>query len=292
MSKQKTGLFRKEAVENASARTEANIVTHAVGLKFSLFTLALVICAALFAVWLIFGEVYETVSVNGIIWSDKDYGSVYTEYGGKVSKVTAERGSRVKTGDIIAIIPQEDILGEIEKQSSENLENLYDEYDKRSVVRSATDGIVTYMVSENAYVHPGDKIAEITPYDESGNNMTLTAFIPSDEGGLVSLGADVQVMLNFAPREKYGYINAYVSEISQYPVNGEYIRENMSELYMPSIEERNSYIRLEITLLADAETASRLKWSSPAGEGIDAPMGTVCTADIIVEKHHPYQWPF
>ncbi len=292
MSMRKTELFRKESLENASARSETKIVTHAVGLKYALFTAALAVCAALFAIWLVFGEVYETVSVQGVIWPSEDYGSVYAEYGGKVSKVTVSRGAKVKNGDIIAVIPQDDILGEIEGKAAEERSALYDEYDKRSVIRAETDGIVTYIVNENEYVARGDKIADITPYDESGNNMTLTAFIPADKGGLVSLGADVQVMLDFAPREKYGYINAYVSEISQYPMNGEYIKENMSDLYLPSIEERNSYLQLEITLLADALTASGLKWSSPVGEDIDAPMGTVCTADIIVEKHRPYQWSF
>ena len=141
-------------------------------------------------------------------------------------------------------------------------------------------------------MNSGEVIAEITPYDENGNNMTLAAFIPSDKGGAVSLGMEVQVMPDFAPRKKYGYINAYVSGISQYPVKGGYIKENMGNLYLPSMDEENNYLQLEITLLADAGSASRLKWSAEAGKSVAAPMGTVCAADIIIDKHRPFRWPF
>ena len=292
MNEKKTNLFRQEALENNSERTGKGVALRAVGLKFALFTAALAVCAALFALWLIMGEVYETLSVDGIIWPSESGGEIYAEYGGSVSKVTVSRGARVKAGDILAVIPQEDILSDIESGAVEADAKLYGEYDRRSVIRSKTNGIVTYIADENTYVKAGEKIAEITPYDESGNNMTLIAFIPSDKGGLLSLGADAQVMPDFAPREKYGYINAYVSDIAQYPVKGEYIKENLGNLFLPSINEENNYLEVEITMLADAETLSHLKWSRPAGGDISAPMGTICTADIVIDKHHPYQWPF
>lgn len=285
-------LFRKEAVGNISAHAEKLTAARAVGIRYVLFGAALLICAAMFSVWLIFGEVYETVSVSGIIWPTESGGAVYAEYDGVLSKITVSRGSKVNLGDILAVIPREDILRQIEAQTSGDSAALRAEYAKTSIIRSAVDGIVTYIADENTYVRKGEMIAQITPYDENGNNMTLTAFIPSDKGELVSPGMDVQVMPDFAPREKYGYINAYVSEISRYPVKGNYIKENMSEMYLPSIEEENNYFQLEITLLANADSASRLKWSTDAGSDIAAPMGTVCTADIITAKHRPFRWPF
>ena len=286
-------LFRKEAVENASVRTDKASAARAVGVKYTLFAAALALCAAIFTVWLLFGEIYETVSVDGIIWPNGSDDTVYSERSGTVSKTTGSRGSSVKAGDILAVIPQESILEKIRKRSSDaELAALREEYDKYSFIRSDVDGIVTYIADENAYVGTGEKIAVITPYSESGNNMKLTAFIPSGKGELVSLGMEAQVMPEFTPREKYGYINAYVSGISQYPIKGEYIKNNMSNLYMPSLEEGNNYLQLEITLLADASTASRLKWSNSVGASIDAPMGTVCKADIVIDKRPPFRWPF
>ena len=290
-------LFRKEALENFSTNSGLTKGVRAVSIRMTVFVILLVICAAVFSFWLFFGTIYETVSVNGIVWSTKSGGAVYTEAGGIVSKVVASSGNTVKAGDIIAVIVQENILSEIEAKkmsgiSDEELQKLYDEYDKNSIIRSNIDGIVTHIAGEKSYISEGGKIAEIVPYDESGNNRTLTSFIPAKNGGLIELGMEVQVMPDFAPRDEYGYIKAYISEISSYPVTGRYIMDNRSELFLSTLDERESYLQIEITLMPDATAQSRLKWSNPRSSDIDAPMGTMCAADIITRKCHPYEWLF
>ena len=253
------------------------------------------LCAASFAFWLFFGTIYETVTVNGAIWPAKNNGDVYTVYGGTLSKAVVSEGDTVKAGDVLAVIPQEDILAAIEAGrqngiSEAELQGLYDEYDRRSMIRSAVDGAVTYIADENAYMAEGARVASVVPYDESGNNRTLTAFIPSDSSGFVTLGMEVQVMPDFAPRDEYGYIRAYISEISSYPVTGQSVRETSGELLAGPLDDTGSYVRIEITLIPDMTAQSGLKWSDPSSGSIDVAMGTVCTADIVVEECRPYEW--
>lgn len=290
-------LFRKEALESFSSNSGMNKGVRAVSIKAAVFTMLLAICAAAFAVWLVFGTVYETVSVRGIIWPAENNGGVYAKAGGVITKTVVSSGDAVKTGDILAVIPQEDILVKIKNGkergiSDAELNILYDEYDRLSVVRSSIDGIVTSIVDENVCINKGDKIAAVVPYSESGNNKTLTAFIPSDKGGLVTLGMEAQVMPDFAPREKYGYIKAYISGISAYPVTGQSIKDTNGELFLPEHDERESYLRLEITLIPDANAESRLKWSNPNSGSTDVAMGTVCGTDIVIKKCRPYEWLF
>lgn len=290
-------LFRKEALESFSSNSGIDKGVRAVSIKTAVFVTLLVICTAVFAIWLFFGTIYETVSVEGIIRSSQNNGEVYAEAGGIVSKAVVAKGDTVKVGDILAVIPNQDILSEIEAGKSggisdKELSDLYDKYNKYSVICSNIDGIVTYIADENSYIAVGGKVATVVPYDEIGNNRTLTAFIPSDKGGLVTLGMDAQVMPNFASREEYGYIKAYVSGISSYPVTGDSIKNTDSELFLSTLDERESYLQLEITLLPDAEAQSHLKWSNPSSGDIDAPLGTICEADIVIRECRPYEWLF
>lgn len=290
-------LFRKEALESISSTSGMNHGVRAVRIRAVVFVVLLALCTAIFSCWLFFGTIYDTLSVGGIIWPAQNNGTVYAVYGGTISKTVVSRGSAVKAGDILAVIPQEDILAELTEKrqtgiSDAALQQLYDEYDRRSIIRSSIDGIVTYIVDENSYVFGGDRIAAIVPYSEAGNNKTLTAFIPADKSGLLSLGMEAQVMPDFAPREEYGYINAYVSNISAYPVTGRSIEAADNTLFITGLNPEESYLQIEITLVPDMSAQSGLKWSNPKSGNIDAAMGTICTADIVIEKCRPYAWLF
>lgn len=290
-------LFRKEAMESFSSNSEMGKGVRAVSIKTVVFAGLLIICTAVFAIWLTCGTIYETVSVNGVIWPAENNGTVYAVSSGVVSVVTVSEGGMVSAGDLLAIIPQEDILSQIEEGKANGmedaeLEKLYHEYDKYSMIRSNIAGIVTYVADENSYLWEGGIAAAVVPYDESGNNLTLTAFVPSDTSGLVALGMEAQVMPDFAPREEYGYIKAYISGISSYPVTGESIKDTNSELFLSSLDERESYLQIEITLIPDAEAASHLKWSNPKSGSTNVAMGTVCTVDIITTECRPYEWLF
>ena len=59
------------------------------------------------------------------------------------------------------------------------------------MIRSAVDRAVTYIADENAYMAEGARVASVVPYDESWNTRTLTALIPSDSSGFVTLGMEV-----------------------------------------------------------------------------------------------------
>ena len=212
-------LFRKEALNSFSASSAMNKGVRAVRMEASIFTLLLTICAAVFAVWLACGTIYETVSTSGVIWPAEHNGSVYAVSAGVVTQTVVSSGDIVKTGDILAVIPQEELLAKIENGkesgiSEEELARLYEEYDRLSILRANIDGIVTGIVGENTYVSSGDEVASVVPFQEGGNNKILTAFIPSHQSGLVELGMEVQVMPTFASREKYGYIQAFISGIS------------------------------------------------------------------------------
>lgn len=290
-------MFRKEAVESFSSTSEINSAVRAVSIKTAVFVALLCICAGAFLFWLMFGTIYETVTVSGAVWPSENNGGVYAPHSGILSRAIVSEGDSVKAGDIIAVMPREDILARIKESKNSGIQDseltaLYDEYDQSSIIRSAIDGVVTYMADENSYIPEGGRVAAVVPYDEGGNNRVVTAFIPSDSSGFITLGMDVQVMPDFAPRDEYGYINAYVSGISSYPVTGRNVLDSSGELLAGLLDSSQSYIRIEITLIPDMTANSGLKWSNPSSGSVDVAMGTVCTADIVVTECRPYEWLF
>ena len=70
----------------------------------------LFICAVSFTIWLFFGTVYETVSLRGIAWPDDSCGDVYAETSGIIAKTTVSVGDKVEVGDILAVMPNNDVL--------------------------------------------------------------------------------------------------------------------------------------------------------------------------------------
>ena len=157
-------LFRKEAVENYTSNREATLSVRAIPVRWVLYIIILILCVTLFCVWLFGGTVYESETVRGIAWPNKSYGDVYAEKRGIVAKTTVSVGDTVEAGDILAFMPDEDMLDVPEEEKN------YEAYDRASVIRAKTNGIVTYIIDRNSYVNEGDLIAAVISYDKNGNN--------------------------------------------------------------------------------------------------------------------------
>lgn len=107
-------LFRKEAVESFSSSAKLNAGVRAIYIKTAVFLVLLLLCAAAFGYWLMCGTIYETVTVSGAVWPMRNGGTVYATCGGVVSKTVVSEGDVVKAGDILLMIPQNDVLAELE----------------------------------------------------------------------------------------------------------------------------------------------------------------------------------
>ena len=282
-----SNLFRKEAMENHSPNKELTLAVKAIPVKWIIYMAVLVICAALFAVWLFLGTIYESVSLRGIAWPDKSYGDVYAETSGIIAKTTVSVGDKVEAGDILAVMPDNNML---EKAAGNSDEQVLAEYDRKSVIRSNTSGIVTYIADRNSYLNKGDMIASVVHYDKNGNNDIITAFVSDEKSRHIELGMEAQIMPDYTPREQYGYITGYVSAISDYPVTGEQIYNSDKQLYMSGMDMNENYIEVQITMMRTSGEGGRLKWSKASGEDQPVNLGTRCDVDIILKKYKPYKW--
>jgi hypothetical protein len=200
-------------------------------------------------------------------------------------------GDLVEAGDIIAIIPQDGIIAEIEALRAQSatqaeIEAKIAEYQRRSFVLAPSAGRVTRTAEEKAFADAGDEIATILVQNKSGADRQVLAFVPSAAAKNLLPGMEAQISPTFAPREEYGYINGYISAIGSYPVTRDYINPSMLA-YVEDILPESGFIEVTITLLPDAGAANLLKWSSERGRSLRVDVGTACRVMIVTNKSRP-----
>ncbi len=286
-------LIRKEAIEHFSSHINMYRSVRAAQVRTAVFLAIILICSVCFAYWAVFGTIYETLSTDGMIWPPQNEITVYAEGDGLITNVSAGIGDRVEAGDVLAVIPQNDMLQQIENginsgAPEEEIRNMRSAYEELSVIRSNVGGIILQTSAPYTIVSRGDPVAVILPQSDVSN--TMYAFLPYSQRDLIHAGMEVHVVPVSALIEQYGYIYGYISDISYFPVSGAYIKENEENFFFSDMEEDDQYVQLEITFIPDSDTQNRLKWSNPAGGSARVDTGTTCRADIILKETHPLNW--
>lgn len=287
------GLFRERAVQNSNSLSDIGEGVTGIRISAWLLVSAVGFCVAIFVIWLFLGNVYETVSVTGVVWPVESGGAVYADTNGVISETVVEAGAEVKAGDILAILTDDVLLEELEQAKeggSLSFADMQKEYTELTVVRSSINGIVAHIEGRDSRVKEGDVIAKVIPFDKDGNNQRITAFIPAYMLNQIQNSMEAQIVPEFASRDKDGYVHGYVSAIEKYPLMGEYIKQNYDPIFSLGMDTEQKYIRVEITMISDANSKSGLKWSNSASEETDIDLGTLCNCDIVTSKLHPYQY--
>jgi HlyD family secretion protein len=149
------------------------------------------------------------------------------------------------------------------------------------------------VASEGTYISEGDTVATVAAKKSDDNERQILAFIPTTQKNSISVGCAVQVSPNYAPREKYGYINGYISEINSYVTTKSDVQGTTDAYSIPSLlEEEQTYIAVYINLLPDDETESGLKWSVKQSGAIDVATGDMCDISVVESSQPPYKWLF
>lgn len=291
-------LFRKKAVDNY--KEQFSIDTHISKLSFpTLFFSALFIVALILAlIWFIFGNIVNSVNIVGIVYPTAGVEDITTSKSGVVSDIIVDVGDNVRIGDIVAIIPDEDLLQNINNAIANNLDKntidkLRQDYYSRSVVVSKTAGTVLKTEKDGKYVDNGTPIITVAANRSDDNQRQIIAFLPTSQKNNISKGCSVQVSPNYAPREKFGYINGYVTDIDDVVITKSEVEGSMNVFNIPNLlEENENYVAVHINLLPDVNTASGLSWTQKSSGNIDVEIGTLCNNSIVISKNPPYKWLF
>ena len=292
-------IFRKSSLDRISSPERLNEyikITHPGVWSVLLGCLALLIAVGF---WMFFGVIPDSVKAAGIVFPQDGVTAVIPQSGGRISDMRVRVGDFVEAGQIIAVIPQEDILGQINElkrdpaADEKSIFALLSQYDSRSLIVSSVSGIVLSARSVNETVSSSDSIATIVKQEQSADDKQIICYVPVATAKKLREGMEVQVSPDFAPREEYGYMLGHITSIGTYPVSlADVLGAVGSQQYADGILPQENSVEVRATLIVDPGSMDKIKWSNKKGENIILSIGTGCDLLIIVENYKPYQLIF
>lgn len=260
-------IFRKSSLERVASPEQLNEymkITHPGIWSVLLACLALLIAVGY---WGVFGSIPDTVKTTGIIFPQNGVTAVIPTAGGRISDMRVKVGDYVQTGQIIAVIPQEDILRQIDElKNSNNLDqkrisNLLAQYEIRSIIVSPVTGIVLSAKSANETVSSAESIVSIVKQEKYADDKQVICYISTTTAKKLKEGMEVQVSPDFAPREEYGYMYGHITNIGIYPISeADVLSAVGSKQYAEGLLPQGNSVEVRITLTLDANSNDKIKW--------------------------------
>ena len=256
--------------------------------------LCLLIAAVGAVAWCFLGTVTRSIGVTGIVFPHYGIKQVNSQVSGIVSYLQVEVGEEVEAGDLIAIIPQQELLQQMEQAHQQGdqawLDSLYEEYQAVSMIYTPVSGRVVDLVQEGSAVEAGDLIVGGTNADATTNETEIRAYIPSTVAQSIQKGMEVRVYPNTSDTESYGYVQGMVSNIYDYPITETDISQTLGRFYTSQIIPQNeNIVEVRITLVGGVE-ASTGAWARAEGGSIAIDTGMLCEMDVVVEEMTPWQF--
>lgn len=294
-----TGLFRKSSMERISSPERLNEYIKIT--NPGIWTILLGCLALLIAVgfWGLYGSIPDSVRAQGVMFPQNGTTSVIPVAGGRISDMRIKVGDFVEAGQIIAVIPQEDIIRQIIelrgnlKPDQKRIAALMNEYENSSLIISPVSGIVLAAKYVNETVSSVEAVARIVRQEKYADDKQIICYIPTSTAKKLKEGMEVQVSPDFATREEYGYMQGHITGIGTYPVSqADVLSAVGSEQYAEGLLPQGSSVEVRVTLTVDPDSQNKIKWSNKKGESLQLSIGTSCNMLIIVNNYKPYELVF
>ena len=308
-------LFRKEAVDSFKKKFFTDKRLSRISFSTLVMSALLIVGLKLFSVWFFNGTVVNSIDVGGVLYPSAGMEKVYALGKGTISNVNVRPGDEVKMGEVIAVIPDDDILEALyydvrygdeifDEELATDGESQADKYDKyignnrseyaqNSFVRSVRDGTVISVAQKGSYVEKGDVIALIATDDTMFDRDRIIVFLPTEKKGNIHEGDSVQISPNYAKREKYGYILGHIHNIGTDIISKKDALEQYNFYNIPNmLDEDTTYIIVTIVLEENEDMESGLAWSQASSGSIAPELGTYCKCSIITDEQTPFKWLF
>ena len=241
------------------------------------------------------GTIMQTVAITGVVFPHYGIEQVTSQVDGQVSYVQVEVGDTVEAGDLIAIVPQEDLFRQIQEAQSaqvpqEELEQLYDAYQAASMIYTPVSGRVVDLVSVGSAIQTGDLVVGVTNADSTTNEAEIRAYVSSTVAQSIQKGMEVRIYPSVSGSENYGYVQGLVSDISNYPITETNISETLGRFYTSQIVPQNeNIVEIRVTLLGGSDGSTGV-WSRAEGGSLTIDTGTLCDMEVIIDEMTPWEY--
>lgn len=296
-------IFTEKAMEQISSPEKLD--QHVKITRPAIWMVMVAVVAAFIGVgyWACTGNISDGINISGIIFPSKGVTVSYAPSASAVTDVLVSEGEKVQKGDVIAVVPNEDVLAQIDEINAQlesgNANNvialgiqkaaLKFKYMKTSLIKAEEDGVIQSVVSMNSGVEAGSVVAKNIGESSTDNTREVLAYIPYTEANLIKVGMNAQVSPVSYDRSTYGYINGVITAVGSTPVTSESVLKQLGTTdYINSMNlEGGSFVEVRIRLNVDATTKSGYSWSSKKGKDLPVDVGSICGVKVITEDKKP-----
>jgi len=247
------------------------------------------------AVWTFTGTVTRSAEISGIVFPQYGIKSVKSQREGAISSLQVKVGETVEAGDLIAVIPDTQLLEEIEAAraggaSQQELEALYDQYQAGSMVYAPIAGQVVELAEGGAHIDAAETVAGITSSDPYTNEAEIRAYVSADTAQSISKGMEVRIRPKYNAKKRYGYLPGLVSSISDHPVTEADISRDLGRFCSGiEIPKDGDIVEVRVTLLLGADEG-QAAWDGAGGAALALDVSTLCSMEVIIAEQTPWEW--
>lgn len=287
-------LFRKTALETVSNPEQLDQHIR-VTKPFAWVILIAIISFVLgVGIWAFTGNISSGVDITGIVFSPDGVWIENSVVNGRVSDVLVGENERVDKGDVMAVIPDEELLAQIKAVKSQNgsgttLDALRYQYMINSFVTASRGGMVNSVPSIGDTIAEGQQVTVNYSEENMSGSKEIITYIPQEVANSLNIGGDVQISISGYPREEYGYILGKITSIGNTVVTEETINKDLGTTkYNEYLISASNCVRVVIRLNVDSSTRSGFECSNQkGGQNLPVEIGTLCSVKFIFATIHP-----
>ena len=225
------GLFRKEALDTVSNPEQLDQHVRITRPYIWVLISAITVMAIFVGIWAFTGDISSGTDATGVVFPADSVMISNSKNAGTVTDVLVKENSRVEKGDVLAVIPNIDLLQQIASlRSSGNtaaLDALKYQYIASSFITVDKPGTITGITSLNASVQSGDQVAINISDQSNSNSKEILAYVPFSVAMNFKVGMQAQVTPSNVKREEYGYMLGTITRIGTSTVTEESIMKAM-----------------------------------------------------------------
>mgnify|MGYP001098621303 CR=1 FL=1 len=287
-------LFRKTALETVSNPEQLD--QHIRVTKPFAWVILIAIISFVFGVgiWAFTGNISSGVDITGIVFSPDGVWIENSVVNGRVSDVLVGENESVDKGDVMAVIPDEELLAQIKAVKSQNgssttMDALRYQYMINSFVTASRGGIVNSVPSVGDTIAEGQQVTVNYSEENMSGSKEIITYIPQEVANSLNIGGDVQISISGYPREEYGYILGKITSIGNTVVTEETINKDLGTTkYNEYLISASNCVRVVIRLNVDSSTRSGFECSNQkGGQTLPVEIGTLCSVKFIFATIHP-----
>ncbi|MEO8304963.1 MAG: NHLP bacteriocin system secretion protein [Betaproteobacteria bacterium] len=168
------------------------------------------------------------------------------------------------------------------------LDSLLENRKQMTTVLSPYEGrVVDIKTDIGSLVAQGSSLMTIEKATGERGGLQAVIYVPAAEGRKVQAKMTAQVTPSTVKREEYGFMFAEVAYVSAYPATAQSMMLLLqNETLVRALMGDSPPTEIRATLVP-ADNFSGYRWTSPAGPPVSIKSGTLCAAEIVVERQRP-----